>query len=155
MASGKGAVSVDRASFDLRVRSNELDAYGHVNNAAYQHWFEEGREEFLRAGGRDYDWFPAHLGVQFGVVRTELDFRKPAKRHDPITVHTRLAAVSPRKVVFRQTAADQAGQIVAAARTVMVFAKEGKSQPVPEDFRTRFSPSPEGDSAEASLRAGA
>jgi YbgC/YbaW family acyl-CoA thioester hydrolase len=133
------------ATFRLTVRSHELDAYAHVNNAVYQQWFEEGREALLRASGRDYEWYPANLGLYLVVVRTELDFRLGARRQNTLDVHTRLAKIGDRSVTFRQAAVRDDGAMLAEARTVMVFSKEGRSAPVPEDFRSRFAPVPEGD----------
>jgi YbgC/YbaW family acyl-CoA thioester hydrolase len=133
------------ASFRLTVRSHELDAYAHVNNAVYQQWFEEGREALLRAGGRDYEWYPVNLGLSIVVVRTELDFRLGARRQDVIDVHTRLAKIGDRSVTFRQAAVRADGAMLAEARTVMVFSRDGASVPVPDDFRARFAPVPEGD----------
>ena len=136
------------ASFRLTVRSHELDAYAHVNNAAYQNWFEEGREELLRAGGRDYDWYPAHLGLHLVVARTEIDFKVAARRQTVCDVHTRVARIGDRSVTFRQAAVRDDGTILAEARTVMVFAKDGRSAPVPADFTDRFAEAPEGDLAD-------
>jgi acyl-CoA thioester hydrolase len=131
--------------FRLTVRSHELDSYAHVNNAVYQQWFEEGREELLRAGGRDYDWYPEHLGLHFVVVRTEIDFRAPARRRTVCDVHTRLARIGGRSVTFRQAAVRADGVLLAESRTVMVFTKDGKAVPPPEDFTSAFAPAPEGD----------
>jgi YbgC/YbaW family acyl-CoA thioester hydrolase len=140
-----GAAPASSASFRLTVRSHELDAYAHVNNAVYQQWFEEGREELLRAAGRDYEWYPANLGLHLVVVRTEIDFRLGARRQNVLDVHTRLAKIGDRSVTFRQAAVRADGAMLAEARTVMAFSKDGTSAPVPEDFRSRFAPVPEGD----------
>jgi acyl-CoA thioester hydrolase len=145
VASVTGAAPASAATFRLTVRSHELDSYSHVNNAIYQQWFEEGREALLRAGGRDYDWYPANLSTFFVVVRTEIDFRHGARRQDTLDVDTRLAAIGEKSVTFRQAAVRADGRLLAEARTVMVFTKDGKAVPVPEDFRTRFTPVPQGD----------
>jgi YbgC/YbaW family acyl-CoA thioester hydrolase len=135
------------ASFRLTVRSHELDAYAHVNNAVYQQWFEEGREELLRAGGRSYEWYPANLQLHLVVVRTEIDFRLPAVRQTTCDIHTRLARIGDRSVVFRQAAVRDDGRILAEARTVMVFARHGAAVAVPDDFHSSFAVAPEGDEA--------
>jgi acyl-CoA thioester hydrolase len=140
-----GGAPASTASFRLVVRSHELDSYSHVNNAVYQQWFEEGREALLRAGGRDYDWYPAHLGLHFVVVRTELDFRLGARRQTVLDVHTRLARIGDRSVTFRQAAVRDDGALLAEARTVMVFTKDARSVAVPDDFRSLYAPVPEGD----------
>lgn len=48
-----GGAPTSSATFRLTVRSHELDAYGHFNNAVYQQWFEEGREALLQAAVPD------------------------------------------------------------------------------------------------------
>jgi acyl-CoA thioester hydrolase len=135
------------AAFRLKVRSHELDSYAHVNNAAYQNWFEEGREELLRAGGRDYDWYPKNLGLHLVVVRTEIDFKLPARRDTVCDVLTRLVHVGDRSIAFRQSAVRDDGRTLAQARTVMAFARDGAATGVPADFRDRFTIAPEGDVA--------
>ena len=37
------------------------------------------------------------------------------------------------------------GALLAEARTVMVFVKDGRSVPIPADFTARFAAAPEGD----------
>ncbi len=136
---------VDRVSFSLVVRSHELDAYRHVNNAVYMQWFEEAREAFLRAGHRNYDWYPENLNVYLVVVRAELDFRHPARRDDSCCVHTRLVRIGERSLTFRHAAVRDDDRLLCEGRTVMAFATDDRSAPVPEDFRARFAAAPEGD----------
>ena len=129
---------VSSASFELTVRSYELDVYGHVNNAVYQSWFEEGRESVLRAAGTDYDHFPRTTGLYFVVARTEIDFRTAAKRGDRVVVRSSIVRIGDRSVTFRQTASRPGGTSFASATTIMCFARDGRAEPVPAEFRARF-----------------
>lgn len=124
--------------FDLAVRSSEIDGYGHVNNAVYQQWFEEGREGFLRLGGRDYDWYPRELGLLLVVARVEIDFRAGARRGERGAVSTRLVSIGNKSLAFAHRAVREDGLLWAEGRTVMCFSKDGRAVPVPDDFRDRF-----------------
>jgi acyl-CoA thioester hydrolase len=71
----------------LRVRSYEIDGYGHVNNAVYLNYLEYARGEYLKGIGFDY---PGCVGAGFGlwIVRIEIDYKSPALIHDELTVET-------------------------------------------------------------------
>ena len=130
------------------VRSYELDPYKHVNNGAYINWFENGREQFLRAEGRDYYYYPNELDAWFVVVNINSDFMSPAMDGEEVEIKTRLAKIGNTSVVFRQTVRRKSdGMIRARARVVMCFADSNdQSMRVPEDFRERYAPSAAGDS---------
>jgi YbgC/YbaW family acyl-CoA thioester hydrolase len=131
--------------FDLAVRSSEIDGYGHVNNAVYQQWFEEGREGFLRLGGRDYDWYPAKLGLLFVVARVELDFRAAARRGERGSVTTALVRIGEKSVTFAHRAVRDDGMLWVEGRTVMCWSKDGRAVRVPDDFRSLFATTPSSD----------
>lgn len=48
------AAMIMRHELTIRVRYHETDAQGYVHHAVYLQYFELGRTELLRAGGRDY-----------------------------------------------------------------------------------------------------
>ena len=62
-------MTTDRVEHTHRVRSYELDPYKHANNGAYINWLEDGREQFLRAQQRDYNFYPETLSTWFVVVK--------------------------------------------------------------------------------------
>lgn len=138
---------IDRAEERFRVRSYEIDAYGHVNNAVYLNWLEDGRELVLKAGDRDYAWYPRECQAWIVVVRIEIDYRAAAQAGATIHLVNRLARIGNRSVTFRQSIRDaDSGLVYARARVVMCFGDgETSSVPIPDDFRARFTTSPEGD----------
>jgi acyl-CoA thioester hydrolase len=71
----------------LRVRTYELDGYGHVNNAVYLNYLEYARTEYLRFVGFDYSGAVA-AGYGLYVARVEIDYKKPALLDDLLTIRT-------------------------------------------------------------------
>jgi acyl-CoA thioester hydrolase len=71
----------------LTVRTYECDSYGHVNNANYLNYLEFARYEHLKDIGFDY---PKAVNAGFGVfiVRIEIDYKRPAKTDDRLTIKT-------------------------------------------------------------------
>jgi thioesterase III len=139
--------STSRAEETFRVRSYEIDMYGHVNNAVYLNWLEDGRELILKAGERDYSWYPRENGAYIVVVRLEIDYRAAALAGARIRLVNRIARLGDRSITFRQSIRDaDSGLVYARARVVMCFG-DGKSSsvPIPDDFRARFAASVEGD----------
>ena len=134
-------------SHEVIVRSYELDSYAHVNNGAYLGWFEDGRERFLRAAGRDYNYFPSRLGLYFVVAAIHCEFRRAAHSGDTLTVRSRIAATGRSSVVFRQIVVDRRDDFVLCrARTVMAFTPIGGGKgEIPAEFAAAYGVSSEGD----------
>ena|SRR6186713_3207488 len=124
------------------ARSYELDSYRHLNNGVYLGWFEQARLEYLQSLGFSYDGF-ADRRQWIVVARTEVDFRVPLHLGDAVTIETVVEALGRSSVRFRQRMRRAAGEDggapdtpAAEALTVMVFSgPEGRSVPVPDDFR--------------------
>ena len=124
------------------ARSYELDSYRHLNNGVYLGWFEQARLEYLQSLGFSYDGF-ADRRQWIVVARTEVDFRVPLHLGDAVTIETVVEALGRSSVRFRQRMRRAAGEgggapdtPAAEALTVMVFSgPEGRSVPVPDDFR--------------------
>ncbi len=82
-----------------RVYYEDTDFTGVVYHANYLRFMERGRSEYLRimtdqAGGRD-------PGL-FAVTRVEIDFRAPARIHDPVLIKTRFEGLKGPRLFFAQ-----------------------------------------------------
>ena len=86
---------------DIKVRGFHEDRFGHVNNARYLEFLEEGRWDYLDARGPQ-DGFPA-LGVFPIVVHLSISYRRPTSAGDTLRITTRVADASSRKIVMKQT----------------------------------------------------
>ncbi len=110
-----------RSTVSLRVRGYHLDGYGHVNNARYLEFLEEGRWSF-------FDERPA-LGevvrrgeVAFVVVNLNIDYRRAATAGDELEVATALAELGSRSArMHQEVRRARDGKIVASADITFVL----------------------------------
>ena len=86
---------------DIKVRGFHEDRFGHVNNARYLEFLEEGRWDYLDARGPQ-DGFPA-LGVFPIVVHLSISYRRPTSAGDTLRITTQVADTSSRKILMQQT----------------------------------------------------
>lgn len=85
----------------LRVRGYHLDGYGHVNNARYLEFLEEGRWAYFD----DRPGLAAFLqkgDVAFVAVNLNIDYRRAAVAGDDLEVLTRLAELGSRRARMHQ-----------------------------------------------------
>ncbi len=85
----------------IKVRGFHEDRFGHVNNARYLEFLEEGRWDYFDDRGPQ-DGFPA-LGVFPVVVNLSISYRRPTRAGDMLRITTRVAEASSRKIVMQQT----------------------------------------------------
>jgi YbgC/YbaW family acyl-CoA thioester hydrolase len=124
----------------LRVRTYELDSFGHVNNAVYLNYLEEARAEFLRQIGLSFNDFAA-AGVQLVIVEARVRYVSPARYGDLIAVQGRFADVRAVSLVIDYTITEGAtGRLIATAQTkgAFVAADSGRPTRAPAQFRDAF-----------------
>lgn len=81
-----------------RLRFNDTDRLGHVNNAVFAVMLEQGRSELLDGAG-----LPMEGGAQVVViVRLELDFVREMSWPGDVEVETWVARLGERSVQLRQ-----------------------------------------------------
>jgi acyl-CoA thioester hydrolase len=77
-------------TWPVRVYYEDTDAGGVVYHANYLRFLERARSEWLRALGFEQDDLSARDGVIFAVVAARLEFLKPARFNDLLTVGVKL-----------------------------------------------------------------
>jgi acyl-CoA thioester hydrolase len=89
-----GTIGADGRAYTtrLRVRTYELDANGHVNNAVYLNWAEQIATEHVEAAGFGQDWVLARGGA-WVVRRHEITYRRPAVYGDELELTTRPTSI--------------------------------------------------------------
>jgi acyl-CoA thioester hydrolase len=124
-------------SHRLEVRFRDCDPMGHVNNAVYLTYLEQARFAHWRSlkdfsAGRD---IPGVI-----LARAEIDFRKPARYGDLLEVRIGIAAIGRTSFTYQYEIADAAGDLVAAARTVLVMFDYAANRPmaIPDDIRAQL-----------------
>ncbi len=84
----------------IKVRGYHEDRFGHVNNARYLEFLEEGRWDYLDVHG-PASGFPS-LGVFPVVASLCISYRRPSHAGETVDVTTEVGSVSSRKVVMHQ-----------------------------------------------------
>jgi acyl-CoA thioester hydrolase len=125
-------VSAVPFEWSTRVYWEDTDAGGVVYYANYLHFLERARTEWLRARGVMQQQLATERGLQFMVLRAEVDYRAAARLDDRLSItveprpDTRTTALF-RQCVFREpadgVAADRELLVEALVRVVCVDAK--------------------------------
>ncbi|MCG8466601.1 MAG: acyl-CoA thioesterase [Gemmatimonadetes bacterium] len=131
----------------VSVRTYELDMLGHVNNAVYLNWLEQGRLAAMEACGYavrslKQDWLT-------NIVRIEVDWRQATHYGDDLVVTTSLESVGTTSFRLRGDVLRLPDrEIVATSLAVLVWLDdEGRPSPLPTDFETRWRRGPRDDGA--------
>ncbi|HNW59647.1 MAG TPA: thioesterase family protein [bacterium] len=69
----------------LRIRSYELDSFGHVNNAVYLQYLEYARSEYLLQVGLSFNDFQSWNAIPY-VVRAEIDYKASSRYNDEVEI---------------------------------------------------------------------
>ena len=86
---------------EMDVRDYELDLQGIVNNSVYQNYLEHARHEFIKTQGIDFKEY-AQKGINFVVIRAELDYKFSLTSGDRFWVSVRMELESAVKMAFFQ-----------------------------------------------------
>jgi acyl-CoA thioester hydrolase len=126
--------------YELRVRTYEADALGHVNNAVYLHYTEQAAIEHSDALGWDAKRY-AEIGRQFVIRQTEIVYHGAAMTGDWLTVTTWSGEMSGARAWRNYLIHNkQTGQMLVSARSLWVWldTKTGRPRPLPRDFVETF-----------------
>ncbi|WP_302138607.1 acyl-CoA thioesterase [Halomonas alkalicola] len=121
----------------LRVRGYHLDGYGHVNNARYLEFLEEGRWGYFD----DRPGLARRLmggELAFVAVNLNIDYRQAAVAGDDMEILTRLSAVGGRSAKMSQEIRRvRDGALVSAATLTFVLLDVAANQAVPIEGEIR------------------
>ncbi|MGY2462175.1 thioesterase [Vreelandella sulfidaeris] len=104
----------------LRVRGYHLDGYGHVNNARYLEFMEEGRWDF-------FDHHPEMIkelhqaGRAFVVVNLNIDYLAAARHGDDLEIMTGIVEVGERSGLCHHRIVRKDGTVIAQADLTFVL----------------------------------
>ena len=106
--------------FSVRVRYSETDQMGVVYHGNYAQYFEMGRVEWLRNMGVSYKWME-ESGIMLPVVSLNMNYKKPARYDDLITVKTIFKSQSSVKIEFDYEIYNEKGELLTIANSILVF----------------------------------
>lgn len=125
----------------IEVRYGDLDPQGHVNNAKFLTYFEQGRVEYL-----------VHLGLfrknqsflEIGIILADVHITYHAPLHwgTPAKVGARVVKMGNKSMTMEQNVVNAAtGEVLASGTVVLVTYdyRQGKTIPIPADWREKIS----------------
>ena len=117
-----------------RLRFNDTDRLGHVNNAVFAVMLEQGRTEFALEAGLPIE----SEGMALVIVRLELEFLREMAWPGTVTIETEVARVGNRSFTLQQRLISDSG-LCARAVTVLVVMDRAARRAVPLDGAWRNS----------------
>jgi acyl-CoA thioester hydrolase len=120
--------------FQVRVRYAETDQMGVVYHGNYAQYFEMGRVEWLRKLGVSYKWME-ESGVMLPVVSLTMNYRKPAKYDDLLSIKTILKSQTGVKIEFDYEIYNENKELLTTGNSILVFVDVKTGKPIlPPDF---------------------
>jgi acyl-CoA thioester hydrolase len=114
---------------EVRVYYEDTDFSGAVYHAAYLHFFERGRTEFLRAEGVHHSEL-AKEGIAFAVRSMEIEFLRAAGIDDLLVVDTAVSGLTGVRLTLDQSI-ERGDELIARAKVVVVAVKAGRAVRLP------------------------
>ncbi len=112
-------------SYELTVRGNELDSFGHVNNAVYLNYLEQARWDILRQKKLLEDW--KEQGFLLAVIDLRIRYIRELKIFDEIVVETHLKKDEPYLVFYQKIKHKQTGQTMAKSEVKTLLLDEERT----------------------------
>lgn len=112
----------------FRVRYGETDQMGFVYYGNYAQYFEMGRTEWLRKLGITYKKMEED-GIMLPVMNLNINYLKPAKYDDLITLKTTLTKMPSAKIEFSYEVFNEGNELLTTANTTLVFVNMKTNKP--------------------------
>lgn len=114
--------------FNVRVRYSETDQMGVVYHGNYAQYFEMGRVEWLRNLGVSYKWMEEN-GIMLPVVSLNINYKKPARYDDLLTVKTIFKSQTSVKIEFDYEIYNEKLELLTIASSTLVFVDMKTNRP--------------------------
>lgn len=119
---------------NVRVRYSETDQMGVVYHGNYIPYFEIGRVEWLRDKGISYKSME-ESGIALPIVSMNINYKKPARYDELLTVHTRFKSQSSVKIEFDCKIYNESDELLTTAQFILVFVSLKTGRPTaPPDY---------------------
>ncbi len=113
----------------VRVRYSETDQMGVVYHGSYVPYFEIGRVEWLRYKGVSYKKLE-ESGIALPIVSMHLNYKKPARYDDMLTINTKLRNYSGVKIEFDCEIRNENEELLTTAHFILVFVDTKSGKPI-------------------------
>ena len=118
----------------VRVRYSETDQMSVVYHGNYVPYFEMGRVEWLRNKGISYKSLEEN-GIALPIVSMTINYKKPARYDDLLTVITTFKSQSTVKIEFDCEIRNINDELLTTAYFLLVFVSINSGKPIaPPDY---------------------
>ena len=126
---------------EIRVRYGETDQMGYVYYGNYAQYFEMGRVEWLRNLNASYKSME-DSGVMLPVLNLNVNYLKPAKYDDLLTLKTTLKKIPSARIEFQFEIYNEKMELLTTGFTSLVFIDMKKNRPIrcPEYLLNKITP---------------
>ena len=125
----------------VRVYYEDTDFTGLVYHANYLRYFERGRSDFLRLIGADHSSLLDRADpAAFVIARMEIDFRRPARIDDALTVVTTYERMTAVRLDARQRIYRGEEMLCAAVVHAACIDLNGRPRRAPAQLVARIKP---------------
>jgi acyl-CoA thioester hydrolase len=125
-------------SLPVQIRFNDIDPFGHVNNATYQEYFDLGRVQYFRQIFNG-ELFTKEMALVIASINT--NFLDAVRLHDQIEVRTKIDEIGNKSLKMLQHVIDtRTGELKATCLSVMVCFRtsDHQTQMIPDAWREKF-----------------
>jgi acyl-CoA thioester hydrolase len=134
-----GTIVAGRHTMPVRVYYEDTDFSGVVYHASYLRFMERGRTNYLRLIGADHralfeETAKEAPGFAFVVRSMNIEFSKPARMDDVLTVVTEPAEVRGASLTLKQQVL-RGEDLLAEAHVRVAFVSGGRARPIPKPLR--------------------
>ena len=113
----------------VRVRYSETDQMGVVYHGNYIPYFEIGRVEWLRNKGISYKWMEEN-GIMLPVVSLTMNYKKPARYDELLTLKTILKNRTAVKIEFDYELYNESEELLTTGNSILVFVDMKTGKPI-------------------------
>lgn len=113
----------------VRVRYAETDQMGYVYYGNYAIYLEVARTEWVRNLGITYKEMEEDWGIMLPVYSLNIQYKKPAKYDDELTIFTKVSEPKGVKLEFQHQIYNQQNQLIIEATVVLVFVQKSTMKP--------------------------
>jgi thioesterase III len=127
------------SSIEIKVRGYHIDYYGHVNNARYLEFLEEGRWVFFEQNASFRGW--RSKGFIFLVVNININYRNPASLSNLLEIRTNISRLGDESGIMHQEIVIKGTDTIiidADVTFVIANANTKKAQPIEGELRAAF-----------------
>jgi acyl-CoA thioester hydrolase len=119
----------------IRVYYEDTDFSGAVYHANYLRFLERGRTEMVRSAGIAQADLHAATGLGFMVRRMTIEFLRPARMDDLVTVTTQVREVRGASMLLHQEIRRGEDLLLLTAEVVVAAVKGGRGTRIPDALR--------------------